>query len=72
MKKTPLTGYGVTKFYFWSTVIAYLTPLILTAIAFFIVSGYVIYKKYNLSQKNDSGSDAQELELFITKNKLTF
>lgn len=72
MKKTPLTGYGVTKFHFWSTVIAYLTPLILTAIAFFIVLGYVIYKKYNLSQKNDSGNDAQELELFITKNKLTF
>ena len=66
MKSTPLTGYSVTEFYFWSVVIAYLIPLILSILAFLAAAVYVIYKKLNPSQ--EKAANAQELEFFVVKN----
>ena len=68
MKSNPLKGYGVRKFNFTRTIIGYLSPLILTFVAFFIAAEYIIYKRLCRSNKQMEKGNSNELEMLVAKH----
>ena len=68
MKSNPLKGYGVRKFNFTRTIIGYLSPLILTFVAFFIAAEYIIYKRLCRSDKQMEKGNSNELEMLVAKH----